>query len=395
VLAQLASAGLGGLLLAPIKGLMADPGPAAEPNPTASSTALASEDAWRDRHTIRIGYRTDAIPFSYDPAALGDHATAASQPTQGTFAAGEINLTSDDGPQGFTIEICKRIVADLNAGIAAGDSEERPRYSIDYVPVTPSSRFARPAGDPARGDSASARKPVGLADDVDMLCGATSVTLQRLRNIDFSLFTFISGAGIMFRSPTGIQRLGDLLGKRVGILIDSSSAAVLESRLTEADLPWKLKIPQEELTFTTDAQENYVLVYGFHTYSQALAAIVPDANAESDGLLLDAIFADREILNALANVAQVGSPGNRARLRVSPLTFSYEPYAIAFPRSNPRLRFHANQTLTCLFRTGQINKLIARAFPSAQQSDLLTALYRIQQIPVELGIPSRPDFCSE
>src|SRR5262245_24168661 len=61
-----------------------------------------------DSKTIRMAHRTDAVPFSY---------------------------SSNDGPAGYTIDICKLVVESLQRQLGVQN------LKIEWVPVTPQTRF--------------------------------------------------------------------------------------------------------------------------------------------------------------------------------------------------------------------------------------------------------------
>jgi len=89
--------------------------------------------------TITIAYRTDAIPFSY----------------------------TDDKKQvdGFTIDLCKRVVNSIERQIKV------PGLQVKWVPVTSQTRF----------DTVS-------KGQADMECGASTATLTRMKQVDFSSY---------------------------------------------------------------------------------------------------------------------------------------------------------------------------------------------------------------
>src|SRR5262249_24481938 len=107
---------------------------------------------------IRLAYREDAPPFSYK--------------------------TNIGEPAGYMVDRCpaltKKLVQEL----------EVPALSVLYVPVTAVDRF-----DAIRQSRA------------DILCDATSATLSRRELVDFSISTYVDGAGLMIRAdgPRDLQ----------------------------------------------------------------------------------------------------------------------------------------------------------------------------------------------
>ena len=104
----------------------------------ASTASAQTLDRVRASGVLTIGYRVDARPFSFEEQA------------------GE--------PSGFSIELCRAVGADIQAELGLND------LSIEYVPVSTEDRFQAVA----RGD-------------VDILCGASTVTLARREIVSFSI----------------------------------------------------------------------------------------------------------------------------------------------------------------------------------------------------------------
>ena len=175
------------------------------------------------RGTIRIGYRADAPPFS---------------------------SASDAGePRGYSIDICKKVVE------ALGPALKRPGLATEFVLVTAADRFAKIE-----------------SGAVDLLCEPTTVTMARRERVDFSLLTFISGAGIAVRAD-GTQRVIGPGGPRViGVLKGTTTEQQLRAYLGERGL------------------DNPVVLADTH---EAGLAMLLDKQ-------VDGYFADRELLLRLA-----------------------------------------------------------------------------------------------
>ena len=96
---------------------------------------------------IKIGYRLSEPPMSF--------------------------LDKDDNPIGYSIDLCKHIVTEVENRIGAD-------IKVKYVPVTAEERFQ------------------ALADNkIDILCGSTTKTLSRSELVDFTQLTFVTGAPLM------------------------------------------------------------------------------------------------------------------------------------------------------------------------------------------------------
>jgi ABC-type amino acid transport substrate-binding protein len=150
-----------------------------------SGTADAGTlDRVRAAGVFKIGYRTDAPPFSYN-SAIGE-------------------------PAGYIVDLCREVAAAAKQELGLKD------LKVEYVTVTAEDRF----------DAVKSGR-------VDLLCEATSVTLARRRLVDFSLMTFIDGASVMVRSD-GPQSFKALAGHKIGVHAGTTTEDAL--RRTLADL---------------------------------------------------------------------------------------------------------------------------------------------------------------
>ena len=150
-----------------------------------SETAAAGTlDRVRAAGVFKIGYRTDAPPFSYN-SEIGE-------------------------PAGYIVDLCREVAA------AAKQELDLKDLKVEYVTVTAEDRF----------DAVKSGR-------IDLLCEATSVTLARRRLVDFSLMTFIDGASVMVRSD-GPQSFKALAGHKIGVHAGTTTED--ELRRTLADL---------------------------------------------------------------------------------------------------------------------------------------------------------------
>jgi ABC-type amino acid transport substrate-binding protein len=137
----------------------------------------------RDTGVFKIGYRTDAAPYSYKNP-LGEAA-------------------------GYSVDLCRAIAVEVKKTLKLNE------ISIKYVPVTAENRFK------------------AVQDGrIDILCGATTATLSRRELVDFSLGTFIDGASVMLLAdgPGGFE---DLTGKSVGVRGGTTTEQGLRETLKE------------------------------------------------------------------------------------------------------------------------------------------------------------------
>ena len=255
--------------------------------------AAGTLDHVKQTGVFRIGYRADAKPYSYQDAQAR--------------------------PAGYIVDLCKAVAAALG-----------PDVRVQYVLVHAGERFA------------SVRD-----GKIDILCDPSTVTIARREIVDFSLPTFLDGAGILSRSNAPVQRFEDLAGKRVGVLIGTTTEHVLRNSLDELGV------------------KATILPVRDHRHGMEL---VQDAK-------LDAYMADRGILAAM--LREGGRPG----FELSKRYFSYETYALALPRNDSPFRLLVDKTLAQLYRTGRIKALLAKTFGDAPMDDMLNAMFVINSLP--------------
>lgn len=234
----------------------------------------------RDSKSIGIAYRADAVPFSFEDAGK--------QPT------------------GYTIDLCRRVVGALEKQLGVTELKVR------WVPVTVQNRFETVA----KGQA-------------DMECGSSTVTLGRMKEVDFSSFTFVDGTGLLVKSSLAAKGLGDLGGKKIGVIAGTSNEKALGEALT----------------------------------SRVVNATVVPVKSREEGLAqlesgaIDAFASDRVLLIGLA--AKAKDPKSLALLADA---LSFEPYAIALPRGDWQMRLAVNSALAQIYRSGAVGEIFGRWF---------------------------------
>lgn len=136
----------------------------------------------KDSGTLTIGFRENALPFSY--------------------------VGSDGTPAGYSIDLCNQIVQ------AVGQELGLTSLKVQYVPVTPDTRVDAVA-----------------SGAVDIECGTTTASLTRQEKVDFTLLTFVDGASLLIADGAGITQPGDLAGKRIAVVPTTTTAAAVQSYL--------------------------------------------------------------------------------------------------------------------------------------------------------------------
>jgi ABC-type amino acid transport substrate-binding protein len=229
-------------------------------------------------------------------------------------------------PSGYSIDLCRRVIGALEQQLGVKE------LKIRWVPVTVQNRFATVA----KGDA-------------DMECGSSTVTLARMKEVDFSSFTFVDGTGLLVKAALAGKGLGDLVNKKIGVITGTSNERAL-----------------------AEALKNRVVN----------ATVVPVASRE-DGLAqleagnIDAFASDRVLLVGLASKAK--DPKSLALLADA---LSFEPYAIALPRGDWQMRLAVNTALAQIYRSGAIVEIWNRWFSAfGRPGPLVETIFLFGAIP--------------
>jgi len=269
---------------------------------TASFTGgagAATLDDIRANGALRIAFREDAPPFAYK-AATGM-------------------------PAGFMVELCQAVAQGIGRKLGLAE------VKVVYVPVTSANRF----------DAIATGK-------ADLLCEATTHTLERRRLVDFSIATFADGASFM-TLPDGPDDLSDLNGKKIGVLAKTTTEAGLRRALADAGSSAEV-VPARTHQEGLDALENRTV---------------------------SAYFADRAILAYLARDAK--APAN---LQIADIYLSIEPYALAMRKGDGDFRLAVDGELSRIYRSGEIDRIFAAVFgPSIRPSPQVVSLYATAALP--------------
>jgi len=250
--------------------------------------------------SISIAYRADAVPFSFADAGKP--------------------------PEGFAIDLCKRVVGSLERQLKIQG------LKINWVPVTVQSRFDAVAKGRA-----------------DMECGSSTITLTRLKEVDFSSVTFIETTGLLAKKASGLRSLSDLADKKVAVVGGTTNQRAIEAQV------------KRRLLNTT--------VVPFASRDEAVAAL-------EEGKV-DAFASDRLLL--VGAVTKAKEPGALTLLADH---LSFEPYGIVLPRGDTALRHAVNTGLAQLYASPEINEIFRRWFAQfGPPPPLLEAVYILGAIP--------------
>jgi glutamate/aspartate transport system substrate-binding protein len=238
-------------------------------------------------NTVKIAHRTDAVPFSF--------------------------LNDKKEPAGYTVDLCKLVVRALEKQLGKA-------LEVKWVPVTTETRFEAVANGTA-----------------DMECGASTATLSRMKQVDFSSFVFIESTGLVARKEAGIASFKDLTGKKIAVIAGTSNERAVTARSKQLQL---------NATIIAAKDRN-------------------DAVAAMEDGRADAFASDKLLLIG----AQFKNPQAFFML---PDDLSMEPYAIALPRGDWALRLAVNTGLAQIYGSGEVITVFNKWFaPIGLQPGLL------------------------
>jgi ABC-type amino acid transport substrate-binding protein len=255
---------------------------------------------FRDSKSISVAYRTDALPFSFEDA--------------------------DKQPTGYTVDLCKRVIGVIEKQIGVSPLQ------IKWVPVNVQNRFAAITGGQA-----------------DMECGATTVTLSRRQEVDFSSLTFVDGTGLLIRASTAGNSLSDLGNKKIAVIAGTSNERALAAAM-------KAKVVTATVTTVKTREEGL----------EQLEAGTIDAFA-SDKVLLVGLVAKAKDQKALALLAD---------------SLSYEPYAIMLPRGDWALRLAVDSALAQIYASSALPDIYNRWFAGlGRPNAVLEIMFALGRLP--------------
>jgi glutamate/aspartate transport system substrate-binding protein len=255
----------------------------------------------QERGAIVIGHRDASVPFSY--------------------------IDQNQKPIGFTVDLCLKI-AD-----AVKDELKKPDVKINYVPVTPQTRFALLAN-----------------GTIDLECGSTTNTFSRQSQAAFTFTTFITGTKIMVRKDSGIRSVDDLGGKSLIVLPGSTNEQALKAYIEQRKMSTRILNAREHAEALLAMETDRVDAYG------------------SDDVLL---FGSRSRAKNPDQYVVVGE------------FLTYDPYAIMLPRNDSAFATLADKAIAKMFRDGSFMQTYRKWFDPIGMplNPLLEAAIKLQALP--------------
>jgi glutamate/aspartate transport system substrate-binding protein len=253
-----------------------------------------------DTKTITLAYRTDALPFSYED--------------------------SDKKPAGYTVDLCRSIVGVIEKQVGVGPLQ------VKWLAVTVQNRFTAIS-----------------SGEADMECGASTVTLGRMKEVDFSTLIFVDGTALLVRKSTAGNSLIDLANKKIGVIGGTSNERAVNQALLA---------------------------------KVVTATVVPVSSREQGLAQLEAGTIDAYASDLVLLVGLMGQSKDPKALALLADALSYEPYAIALPRGDWAMRLAVNSALAQLYASSTLPEIYGRWFGAlGRPGPVLEIMYALGRLP--------------
>jgi polar amino acid transport system substrate-binding protein len=233
--------------------------------------------------------------------------------------------TGENTASGYSIDLCQRVADSVKQQLAL------PELKINFVPIEAS------------------EAPQKLSSgDIDLICTAASDSLERRKNVSFSIPVFNGGVGVLVRQDA-----------------DEALMNVLNGKVAMEGPKWRAAI--------NGGLANKTFAVAGGSVSEAwvrqqiarlgVVATVVTVQDPDEGVRLvndhqaDAYFSERILLQSYA-----AKPENAGRLMVVDRIFTYEPLALSMARNDDDFRLVVDGALSALYRSGEIGTLYSHYF---------------------------------
>lgn len=229
-----------------------------------------------------IGHRESSIPFSY--------------------------LDANQKPVGYMMDICNRIAAEVKKEAGAKGAVTR------LVPVTSQTRI-----------------PLMTNGTVDIECGSTTNSLERQKQVAFSVTPYITSIRMLVKADSGIKSLSDLDGKPVVTTTGTTSDRYIKQHEKGQNLNVKN-------VYGKDHADSFLMV----STGRASAFVMDD-------VLLAGLIANSKNPKEFAIVGE---------------TLSVEPYGVMMRKDDPQLKAVVDRVIVGMMKSGELDKLYTKWFMS-------------------------------
>ncbi len=260
----------------------------------ASAASAQTLDRIKSSGELKIGFRSDAAPMSF---------------------------VDDTGrPSGYTPLVCDRLAQ------AIADKLQMDDLKATFLVVEPTDRFDKVA-----------------SGDIDLLCGAATITLSRREKVDFSIPIYVDGTAVLLPKDASSD-FNQLAGKKIGV---------------------------RSGTTTEEAVVNSFGAAGVETELLRFASHPDGINAMASGEIA-AYFGDQSIL--MFNYAAAGLTQD---FKISPEIMTIEKHGIALAKNDADFRLLIDTVLSEMYANGTMEEIFRTILPGAEPGAALKALYII------------------
>jgi glutamate/aspartate transport system substrate-binding protein len=226
-----------------------------------------------------VGYRATSVPFSFKNA--------------------------NGVAEGYQIDLCTRIAERLKTRF------KLPQLKVEYKEVTTQQRIA-----------------AVKSGEIDIECASTTITTDRMKEVDFSYATYITGIRFASKRKANLQGIADLKGKAV-----AAGKGTTAERLLKAG---ESIFGFSKIVSTASSPEAFKLV-------------------ESDEVA--AAFTDEPLL--LTYISKTKAPADYS---VTGKYLSVEPYGLMIRRDDAAFKAAVNTALAAILASGEAKTLHERWF---------------------------------
>ena len=209
-------------------------------------------------------------------------------------------------PIGYSMDLCMKIVDAVKKNL------NLPNLKVNYQLVTSANRI-----------------PLMANGTIDLECGSTTNNLSRQEQVWFSNTTFVTANRFVTKKSSNIKKLTDMKGKTVV----STAGTTNIKQITELN-------QQQNLGMNIISANGHPEAFQMVETGRAVAFVMDD-------ILLYSL------------VAQSRSPKDYV---ISSEALSVEPYGIMVRKDDKAFKKVADDALTKVYKSGEINKIYAKWF---------------------------------
>ena len=221
-------------------------------------------------------------------------------------SSGALSYTLGDGKYtGFHVEICKRIIADL-------EKKLKTTIKTEYQVVTSQNRI-----------------PLVQNGTVDIECGSTTNNATRQKDVAFAVTTYVEEVRIAVKADSNISSIAQLANKKVATTTGTTSVQLLRKNERANGINF------EEI-FGKDHADSF--------------------------LLLESGRADAFVMDGSILAGNIANSKNPKDFKIVGEVLSVEPIAIMIRKDDPEFKNTVDTSIKALMKDGTIAKMYKQWF---------------------------------